>query len=267
MAQPLGKSAYFALENVSKAYSDTTVLDNINLEIQENEFVCVLGNTGCGKSTLLKIMGGIDRADEGRIFFKGSPMENKNASQRQRHFGFVLQQDHLMGWRTVYQNIRFPLEVFGLKGSQYLSRIDDVLEIVGLKKYQHLYPKELSGGMRQRAAIARALVHDPAILFLDQPFDALDAITRRTLSYELLRMWNTTRKTIVMITNSVEEALLLSGRIFAMSDPPSAVIGTWSTGFSYEERMGNLQNNAVFQRLKREIRLILDQSQEVMKVG
>jgi NitT/TauT family transport system ATP-binding protein len=248
------KEPFFALKNVSKMYGGALVLKKVNISVDEGEFVCVLGNTGCGKSTLLKIMGGIERETEGAVIFKGNRRPQKNTAKRQRNFGMVFQQDQLMDWRTVSENVRFPLEIFGLNDSRYLSRVDGILKSVGLEKFRNLYPRELSGGMRQRAAIARALVHDPEVLFLDQPFDAVDSITRRTLSYELLQIWRTTRKTIVMITNNIEEALFLGMRVFTLSDIPSSVSGVWNVNIPPMERGEEIKRNSEFQSLCREIR-------------
>jgi NitT/TauT family transport system ATP-binding protein len=254
------KEPFFALENVSKAYGGTIVLKEVNMNVNEGEFVCVLGNTGCGKSTLLKVMGGIEREEEGEIIFKGNRRPPKNTAKRQRNFGMVFQQDQLMDWRTVWENVRFPLEIFGLNDSRYLSGIDRILESVGLEKFRNLYPMELSGGMRQRVAIARALAHDPDVLFLDQPFDAVYAITRRILSNELLKIWKTTRKTVVMITNSIEEALFLGGRVFILSDIPSSIEGIWDVNIPFRERTGEINKNPEFRFLHHEIREVLGKS-------
>jgi NitT/TauT family transport system ATP-binding protein len=255
------KEVFFALENVSKKYGGTLVLKGVNMSIDKGEFVCILGNTGCGKSTLLKIMGGIEQEEEGAVIFKGDRRPKRNTVKRQRNFGMVFQQDQLMDWRTVWENVRFPLEIFGLNDSRYLSSIDEILKNVGLEKFRNLYPMELSGGMRQRVAIARALVHDPEVLFMDQPFDAMDAITRRILSNELLQIWQATRKTIVMITNSVEEALLLGGRVLTLSDIPSSIERVWEVNIPFAERMREIKKNPEFQILHHEIREALSNLQ------
>ncbi|MDR1916227.1 MAG: ABC transporter ATP-binding protein [Synergistaceae bacterium] len=262
VVQKIDGDAYLSLENVVKSYGKIAVLSGVNMRIDKGEFVCILGNTGCGKSTLLKIMGGIEREERGEVIFQGIPMPRKNTAARQRRFGMVFQQDSLMEWRTVDENVRFPLEVFGLRDSRYLRRVDETLESVGLAKFRGLYPRELSGGMRQRVAIARALVHDPEVLFLDQPFDAVDAITRMTLSRELLKMWQSTLKTIVMITNSIEEALMLGGRIIILSDIPSSISSVFEVSIPFEERMGDLRKNRTFQLLRSEIRSTLDRQDQ-----
>jgi NitT/TauT family transport system ATP-binding protein len=252
------REIYFALENVSKMYGKSLILNEVSISVEEGEFVCILGNTGCGKSTLLKIMGGIERETEGSVIFKGELRPRKNTAKRQRNYGIVFQQDQLMDWRTVAENVRFPLEIFSLNDRGSSSRVDSILKVVGLEKFRNLYPRELSGGMRQRAAIARALVHDPDVLFLDQPFDAVDAITRRTLSGELFRLWRATAKTIVMITNSVEEALVLGMRVFTMSDMPSSVSGVWDINIPFANRTGNINKSPEFEYLRHEIRKTLD---------
>jgi NitT/TauT family transport system ATP-binding protein len=260
MVQMSARENFFALKNVSKEYDRALVLKRVNINVCEGEFICILGNSGCGKSTLLKIMGGIEYETEGEVIFKGKRRQQKNDSKQQRNFGMVFQQDQLMEWRTVSENVRFPLEIFGLNDSLYLSRVESILKNVGLEKFRNLYPRELSGGMRQRTAIARALVHDPEVLFFDQPFDAVDAITRRILSRELLQIWSETKKTIVMITNSVEEALLLGMRVFTLSDMPSSVSSVWDVNISYTERMGEIKKNLEFKSLRHEIRETLSKS-------
>jgi NitT/TauT family transport system ATP-binding protein len=252
------KKNFFVLENISKSYGENHVLTEITLYVNEGEFVCILGNTGCGKSTLLKIMGGIELPDEGKVIFQGTPRERKNTPASQSCFGMVFQKDQLMDWRTVYENVRFPLEIFGVNGADGPSRVEEILDVVGLKKFGNLYPRELSGGMRQRAAIARSLVHDPNVLFLDQPFDAVDAISRKALSFELLDIWRKTSKTIVMITNSIDEALLLGGRVVVMSDAPSSIAGTFEVGLLHKEKTGDFRESQAFWSLRRKIRQTLE---------
>ena len=199
-----------------KGTEEIVVLDDINLSVRPREYLCIMGPSGCGKSTLLKIMGGIEQPTLGTIRLGGEEFTHGIPKQQLRKFGFVFQQHNLLEWRTVHQNLHLNLEIFRLKGPQWESRVGEMLELVGLQEYPNIYPHELSGGMRQRTGIARALVHDPDILLMDQPFGALDAITRKTLSYEMLSLWKKTQKTIVMITNSVEEALLVSQRILVL---------------------------------------------------
>ena len=180
-------------------------------------YVCILGPSGCGKSTLLKIIGGIEKPTLGSIVMDEEVFEDGIPKSHLKDFGFVFQQHNLLEWRTVQKNLRLNLEIFRLKGSVWEKRVEEMLEIVGLQDYANIYPHELSGGMKQRTGIARALVHDPKVFIMDQPFGALDAIRRNMLSYEMLDIWKKTQKTMIMVTNSVEEALLVSSRILVMN--------------------------------------------------
>jgi len=212
---------YIVMKGIGKSYLGKPVLSNINLTVQKKEFVCVLGGSGCGKSTLLKILAGIETQTRGNVFFNGEIRSSKKwASYDRRKFGVVFQFDNLMPWRTVYKNVAFSLEAFGLKNN---GMVEEVLSIVGLSNFKNLYPHELSGGMRKRTAIARALAHEPDVLLLDQPFDAIDAITREALSYELLNICEQFGKTVVMVTNSIDEALLLANRIVVVSGSPADI--------------------------------------------
>lgn len=213
-------SDYFKLKNISKVYTqgseERVVLNGINLEIAETEFLCIMGPSSCGKSTLLKIMGGIEQPTVGEITLKGKTFQGGIPKNVLQDFGFVFQNHNLLEWRTVEKNLRLPLDIFKLRGDNWKQRIDEMLSLVGLLDYKRVYPHELSGGMKQRVGIARALVHDPEVLLMDQPFGALDAITRHMLAVETLSVWKKTSKTLVMVTNSVEEALLVSQRILMM---------------------------------------------------
>ncbi|MEF9839405.1 MAG: ABC transporter ATP-binding protein [Lachnospiraceae bacterium] len=200
-----------------KGMDELVVLDGMDMAIQEKEFVCIMGPSGCGKSTLLKIIGGIEEPTLGTIEMGNEVFEKGVPKNRLKDFGFVFQQHNLLEWRTVRKNLSLNLDIFKLKGEEWDKRVEEMLEIVGLKEYSGIYPHELSGGMKQRTGIARALVHDPKVLLMDQPFGALDAITRNMLSFEMLGIWKKTQKTMVMVTNSVEEALLVSNRVLMMS--------------------------------------------------
>ena len=197
------------VEHIAKSFGEgsgaTDVIRDISMNIAEKEMVCILGPSGCGKSTFMKILGGILPASSGRIILDGKDYGVQLPREILRRFGFVFQGDNLLQWRTAEGNLRFNLETMHLKGPQWDRRVDEMLEIVGLSQYRRIYPHELSGGMKQRVGIARALVHDPEILLLDQPFGALDAITRKMLTFEMLNIWKETQKTMVMVTNSVDD--------------------------------------------------------------
>lgn len=247
------QNIYF-LENVSlmKGTKDTVkeVLKNINLRIREKEVVCIMGPTGCGKSSLMRLLSGLDTVTDGIIMLDKTDIKQGISKKVRRDIGIVYQSDNLFEWRTVYKNVREPLEVFGLlKTIDTDARIMEMLELTGLKNYKDCYPKELSGGMRQRCAIARGLVHNPKILLLDQPFGALDAITRKALGTELLKIHHDTEKTVVMVTNSVQEALMLADRIVILSEAPATVMEIVDVPLTYEERNHNLMENEIFHAL------------------
>ncbi len=247
------------LEGVSKNFEmkggTNQVILPIDLAVREKEFICVLGPTGCGKSTLLKVMGGIEKPSTGKIHFKGETFEHGIPSGRLKDFGFVFQQDNLLEWRTVEKNLKLPLEVFGIRDKN--DRIDEMLRIVGLLDYKDTFPHELSGGMRQRVGIARALVHDPQVLLLDQPLGALDAITRKMLAYELYNIWKKTQKTIVMVTNSVDEALLLSERIIILSSLPGEIAYDIENDIPAEARNEEIAENERYLELRQKLNIIV----------
>ncbi len=220
------------------------VLDDISIDVDEHEFVCIMGPSGCGKSTLIRIMEGIESPDTGQVLLENVPLPKRPEKSIQKNFGIVFQLDNLLEWKTVYKNTDLPLAAFHMKDKMNSQkRVMEMLQLVGLWDFKDCYPKELSGGMKQRAAIARAMVTDPKILMLDQPFGALDAITRRMLNVELLRIWNETKKTCVMITNNVEEAMYLGQRVIVLSKSPAKIVEEIKIPFSYEEKTGDVTEN------------------------
>ncbi|MEA5003476.1 MAG: ABC transporter ATP-binding protein [Christensenella sp.] len=200
------------------------LLDSIDLDVKKNQFVTILGPSGCGKSVLLNLMIGIERPTAGSIEYNGAVFENGIPKDYRKQLGFVFQDSNLLAWRTVKKNLLFPIEIFKMqKEIDGTKRADELLELIGMQKSGNSYPHELSGGMKQRVNFVRGLMHDPDVLLLDQPFGALDAITRKMLNYDLLNLWKHTHKTIVMVTNNVEEAILLSSRVVFMSKTPGRI--------------------------------------------
>src|SRR5574341_375778 len=193
-------------------------LADINVDVREGEFVTVVGPSGCGKTTLLKILGGLLRRTSGEVLLAGSPVDGPR-----RDIGIVFQNPILLPWRTVLANAMLPAEVLGLPRERYTERARDLLKMVGLQGFEDKYPMELSGGMQQRAAITRALLHDPAILLMDEPFGALDAMTREQMNLELQRIWRESGKTILLITHSIPEAVFLGERILVMTPRPGTL--------------------------------------------
>lgn len=252
---------FFTLSHICKTFErregDLQVLKDISINVRKKEFISILGASGCGKSTLLKVMGGIEKPTGGMLTLDGVSYGQGVPAQALKKFGYVFQTNNLLEWRTVYKNVRLPLEIFRLKGPEWTERIAKMLETVGLEDYKDCYPSELSGGMRQRVEIAKAMVHDPDILLLDQPFGALDAITRKMLGYVLLNIWESTQKTVVMITNNVNEALLLSSRILILSPQPAVVSNEFVDDIPYGERTESITSNKRFNELRAQINKII----------
>ena len=194
------------------------VLAGLTFEVADGEFVCVVGPSGCGKTTLLRLLAGLERPTAGRVLLDGAEVDRPR-----RTVGFVFQEPTLMGWRTVEENVSLPLEVARVPKGEARRRSRELLDLVGLSGFETAYPAELSGGMAQRVALARALVHDPRLLLLDEPFGALDALTRERMGQELLRIWQVRRKTVVMVTHSVSEAVFLADRVLVLSPRPASI--------------------------------------------
>jgi NitT/TauT family transport system ATP-binding protein len=193
-------------------------LRDVDFHVGRGEFVSVVGPSGCGKSTLLKIIAGLIPYSSGRVEVDGSTVTGPN-----RNVGVVFQDPLLLEWRTVFENVMVPIEVLRLPRDQYARQCDVLLQMSGLKQFAQSYPSELSGGMQQRVAICRALVFEPDILLMDEPFGALDAMTRDYMNLELLKLWERSRKTIVLITHSISEAVFLSDRVYVMSTSPGTI--------------------------------------------
>ena len=190
------------------------------LDIADGEFVALLGPTGCGKSTLLRIISDLLRPTSGTLAVRGAPAAD---ARRRNDFGFVFQEAALLPWRTALGNVELPLEVVGYPVLQRTPRGNELLASVGLASFAHNYPSELSGGMKQRVAIARALSWNPSILLMDEPFSALDEITKNQLQDELLRIWEREKKTIVFVTHNISEAVYLADRVVVMSAHPGRI--------------------------------------------
>ena len=206
------------LQHIGLTYDDQNgylhVLEDIQARIPPQEFLCVLGPSGCGKTTLLRVLAGLDTATKGKVIYPG---------RHSPRIGIVFQESNLMPWRTVLENITLPLELKGVDPIDARGQALDLIELVDLGDFIDMWPGSLSGGMAQRVAIARALIQDPDLLLLDEPFRSLDAITREQMGAELLRMWQAHRKTVVMVTHSISEALLLADRVLVLTRRPAQV--------------------------------------------
>src|SRR5476649_1680364 len=210
------------IENLFKTYNSRSgrvaALHNVNLDIEQNEFVALVGPSGCGKSTLLKIIGALIRPSRGRLLYDNQPL-----LQPTRDVGIVFQEPVLLPWRGALDNVMLPAEILGLDIEASRARAMGLLKLVGLEGFESTPPRELSGGMQQRVALSRALIHNPSVLLMDEPFAALDAMTREELGFELLRIWDTNKKTVVFVTHNIVEAILLADRVVAMSPRPGRI--------------------------------------------
>ena len=201
---------------VSRAFGSVRVLERVNLAVKEGEFVCILGPSGCGKSTLLNIAGGFIPPTEGAVTIDGVPVTRPDPRRI-----FVFQERGVFPWLTVEENIGFGL--FRLQNGDKHTRIAHYIQLVGLQGFEKAYPRELSGGMKQRLEVARALAVDPDVLYLDEPFGALDSITRLQMRRELLRIWHAEKKTILFVTHDIEESVQLADRVVVMSQRPARI--------------------------------------------
>ena len=204
---------------VTRAGAEITALRDITLAIARDQFVTLVGPSGCGKSTVLKLISGITPPSEGEVRLNGQRLERPS-----RKIGMVFQRPVLLPWRNVVDNVLFPIEMLGWPVQAYRDTAKRLIKLVGLQGFENALPGELSGGMQQRASICRALIYDPEMLLMDEPFGALDAMTREDLSIELLRIWTERRKTVVFVTHSINEAVLLADRVIVMSARPGQVV-------------------------------------------
>jgi NitT/TauT family transport system ATP-binding protein len=211
-----------SIEGVGKEYqvrgNKVLALDSVDLTIAEGEFITIVGPSGCGKSTLLNLIVGLLRTNTGRIVFRGSPIDGICTK-----IGYVTQKDNLLPWRTLIENVEIALEVRGIEKSLRRAQAKELIDRVGLSGFEEHYPHELSGGMRQRVSIARALVSGPRLLLMDEPFGALDEITRDRLNEELLQVWESTGTTILFVTHSIYEAAFLGQEVLLLAARPGRV--------------------------------------------
>src|SRR5215831_6362591 len=214
--------AFVRLSKVGKSFrvesGTIEVLCNISIEVADRQFISILGPSGCGKSTLLMMLAGLEPVSAGSIEIGGLAMRTPR-----RDVGVIFQDPTLLPWKSALENVLFPIEIFGLPFAKYRARAEALLELVGISEARHRRPRQLSGGMRQRVAICRALIQEPKLLLMDEPFSALDALTREQMNLDLQRMWLHNRNTVLFITHSIEEAVLLSDRIVVMSSRPGRI--------------------------------------------
>jgi NitT/TauT family transport system ATP-binding protein len=238
------KTPFIHLENVRKVYrgrgEDFLAVSDVTLDIQAGELLSLVGPSGCGKTTVLKILAGLHGHDGGevRIGDGSAPFEPG------RDVGMVFQQSLLLKWRRILDNVLLPAEILGLPLGESRERAMDLLAMVGLRGFEQSYPYELSGGMQQRAAIARALVHDPKLILMDEPFGALDALTREKMNLELLRIWSESRKTIVFVTHSIQEAVLLGSHCAVLTSGPARMADFFAIDLPYPRSLDQKTSTA-----------------------
>ncbi|WP_112663447.1 ABC transporter ATP-binding protein [Microvirga flavescens] len=226
-------------------------LSNVDLQIEEGEFVSFIGPSGCGKTTLLRVIADLEQPNGGHIHVNGvSPSE----ARVRRDYGFIFQAPALYPWRTIQKNVELPLEIFGIPKAERNERSRRQLELVNLKGFEKKFPWQLSGGMQQRASIARALSFDPKLLLMDEPFGALDEIVRDHLNEQLLKLWDKTRKTVLFVTHSIPEAVFLSSKIVVMSPRPGRIIDVIDASHLGRERKLEIRETPEFLKIAHRVR-------------
>ena len=238
-----GPGAAVHVRDVSLTFSGArtvTALQDVSIDIAPREVVALIGPNGCGKSTLLRVLAGLIPASSGTVAVDGHPVVGPDPA-----VGLVFQEPRLLAWRTVEENVRFPMELAGWSSERQAARASDLLGLVGLREFARAKPSTLSGGTRQRVAIARALALEPAVLLLDEPFSALDALTRERFNAELLNLWQRTGATIVLVTHSIPEAVFLADRVVVLSPRPGRVVAEVRIGLPRPRRVADLDSAAV----------------------
>jgi NitT/TauT family transport system ATP-binding protein len=232
--------------------STTTALVGVSMRIEAGEFISIVGPSGCGKSTLLKAVAGLVRPTEGTISLFGSAV-----TKPQQNIGFAFQRAALLEWRGVRKNILLQAEMRGMDRAKAAARADELIELTGLTGFERALPHELSGGMQQRVALCRALLHEPPVLLMDEPFGALDALTREQLNAELNKIWRETGTTILLVTHSIAEAVFLGTRVEVMSPRPGRLVRTLPVDLPPEREYAQVMTDPRFGALTREIRELL----------
>jgi NitT/TauT family transport system ATP-binding protein len=230
----------------------TTALDNVSLRVQAGEFVTIVGPSGCGKSTLLKVVAGLVPPTSGQVTLMG-----RQVTGPQKEIGFVFQRAALLEWRGVRQNILLQAEMRGMDARRAAARTDQLIGMTGLTGFERALPHELSGGMQQRVALCRALLHEPPVLLMDEPFGALDALTREQMNAELHRIWLENGTTVVLVTHSIAEAVFLGTRVAVMSPRPGRIVHTFDVDLGDKRDYAEAMSDPRFERLAGEVRHLL----------
>lgn len=253
-------ASYVSVQSVSKIYKtrngDVKAVEHADFDIEEGDFVSLVGPSGCGKTTLMSIIGGLEPATRGRIFVAGNEV-----SVPRPDFGYVFQDATLLPWKNVMDNVLFPIRIQKRPIEQYREEAEKLLRLTGLWDSIDKHPSELSGGMRQRVAICRGLINDPRLLMMDEPFSALDAITRDDMNVALNRLWDDVRKTAVFITHNIREAVFLSDRVLVITSQPAKIIADIRVPFQRPRRI-EAQEDPVFNEICSFIRERIHESHE-----
>jgi len=240
LGQPATKPVALAVraQGVSLTFQtadgEVQALSSVDLDVAAGDFVSFIGPSGCGKTTLLRVIADLEQPTAGTILVNGVPAAQ---ARLQRHYGYVFQAPALYPWRTIERNVALPLEIMGYDAAARRERVERYLSLVNLSGFERKFPWQLSGGMQQRASIARALSFDPALLLMDEPFGALDEIVRDHLNEQLLRLWDQTQKTVVFVTHSIPEAVFLSTKIVVMSPRPGRIIDIIACNFPHDRTL------------------------------
>jgi len=245
-------------EKQKNAKKQFTAIDNMNFIVNEGEFITLVGPSGCGKSTLLDLLGGLSTPTKGRILLDGREIRGPGLDR-----GTVFQQYALFPWKTARGNIEFGLEAKGVPKKAWKEQVDYYLDLVGLKKFADRFPHELSGGMKQRVAIARSLAFNPDVLLMDEPFAALDAQTREILQSELLRIWEKTRKTIIFITHGIDEAVYLGQRVVVLSANPGCVKKIVEIPLTHRLEDADIRSNPQYVKARHEVWSLLHEHEYI----
>jgi NitT/TauT family transport system ATP-binding protein len=239
---------FIRVERVAKRFGAFQALEGADLHIDEGEFVCLIGASGCGKSTLLRIIAGFETATDGYVFIDGQQVTAPGPDR-----GMVFQDYGLFPWLSVRDNIGFGPVARGLAKRQVRETVDRFIEMIGLEKFTDRYPHQLSGGMKQRVAIARVLANDARVVLMDEPFGALDAMTRERLQDELLEIWARTRLTVIFVTHAIEEAILLADRVVAMSPGPGRIVSQTPVALARPRDVSSVAFNALRRTLSAQL--------------
>jgi NitT/TauT family transport system ATP-binding protein len=246
------EKAFLSVKGVSKVYKtrarELLALEDVSFDMRANEFVSLVGRSGCGKSTLLNIVAGLLEKTSGSV-----TIGDQEITEPQSYIGVVFQTPVLLPWRSTIENLMLPVEILGLDKEKYRPRAIELLRLTGLAEFEDAPPRSLSGGMQQRAAICRALVYDPPVLLMDEPFGALDAMTREELNVELLRIWQEKKKAVIFVTHSISEAVFLSDRVIVMTPRPGRIKKIFDIDLPRPRDM-TVRGNPAFGKYELEIR-------------